>query len=166
MPFVLLLALAAAFVWGDRRLAAFFTALLVLVFLGGAWVTYSYASLPVTADESLNPIVRYTGAIVLLAAVVDAAAARIGLARRRGRTSRDPLDSAPVAAAIVAVPLLAYPVVVAADGVRFPSAADCVRMRLPGETAALDLVFGSRDTAAEAERLLERVGASGTSTPR
>ena len=35
----------------------------------GAWVTYSYASLPVTADESVNPIVRYTGAIVVLASV-------------------------------------------------------------------------------------------------
>ena len=68
VPFVLLLALAAAFVWGDRRLAAFVTALLALAFVGGAWVTYSYASLPITANEALNPIVRYTGALVLLAA--------------------------------------------------------------------------------------------------
>ena len=70
VPFVLLIALAAAFAWGDRRLAAFLGSLLTLVFLGGAWVTYSYASLPITADESVNPIVRYTGAIVLLASVV------------------------------------------------------------------------------------------------
>jgi hypothetical protein len=69
VPFVLLLALAAAFVWGDRRLAGFVTALLVLVFLGGAWVTYSYPGLPITANEALNPIVRYTGALVLLAGV-------------------------------------------------------------------------------------------------
>jgi hypothetical protein len=62
-----------------------------------------------------------------------------------------------LAVAIVAVPLLAYPVAVAADGVRFPSTADCVRRAPPGTTAALDLVFGRRDTAAEAERLLERV---------
>jgi hypothetical protein len=68
VPFVLLIALAAAFAWGDRRLAAFVGALIVLVFLGGAWVTYSYA-LPVTADESVNPIVRYTGAIIVLASV-------------------------------------------------------------------------------------------------
>lgn len=69
VPFVLLLALAAAFVWGDRGLAAFFTCLVVLVFAGGAWVTYSYGSLPITANEALNPIVRYTGALVLLGAV-------------------------------------------------------------------------------------------------
>lgn len=62
-----------------------------------------------------------------------------------------------LAVAVVAVPLLAYPVAVAADGVRFPSVADCVRKAPPGTTAALDLVFGRRDTAAEAERLLERV---------
>lgn len=68
-PFVLLLAFVAAFAWGDRRVAAYLAALGTLVFLGGAWVTYSYASLPVTANEALNPIVRYTGALVLLAAV-------------------------------------------------------------------------------------------------
>ena len=62
-----------------------------------------------------------------------------------------------VAAAIVAVPLIAYPLVVGADGARFPSPADCVRIASPGETAALDLVFGRRDTIAEAERLLKRV---------
>ena len=69
VPFVLLLALGAAFIWGDRRIAAYFTALGVLVFAGGAWVTYSYGSLAITANEALNPIVRYTGALVLLGAV-------------------------------------------------------------------------------------------------
>jgi hypothetical protein len=68
-PFVLLLALVCAFVWGDRRLAASLGALATLVFLGGAWVTYSYGSLPITANEALNPIVRYTGSIVVLASV-------------------------------------------------------------------------------------------------
>jgi hypothetical protein len=67
LPVVALIALGAALVWGDRRLAAFLGALLGLVFLGGAWATYSYRELPITADEALNPIVRYTGAIVLLA---------------------------------------------------------------------------------------------------
>ena len=62
-----------------------------------------------------------------------------------------------VAATIVAVPLIGYPLVVGADGARFPSRADCVRLASPGETGDLDLVFGRRDTPAEAERLLERV---------
>ena len=65
------------------------------------------------------------------------------------------------AAAIVAVPLVGYPLVVGADGARFPSRDDCVRLAPPGSTELLDLVFGRRDTPAEAERLLERVRAVG-----
>ena len=61
------------------------------------------------------------------------------------------------AAAIVAVPLLAYPLVVAADGARFPSRDDCIRIADEGETAELDLVFGRRDTTVQADELLERV---------
>ena len=62
-----------------------------------------------------------------------------------------------VAAAIVVVPLLAYPLAVAADGARFPSRDDCVMLAAEGETAELDLVFGRRGTRAEADELLERV---------
>jgi len=69
VPIVALIAVGAALAWGDRRVAGYLAALLGLVFLGGAWVTYSYRDIPITADEALNPIVRYTGAIVLLAAV-------------------------------------------------------------------------------------------------
>jgi hypothetical protein len=69
IPFVLLIALAACAVWGDRRLAATLASVVALLFLGGAWVTYSYTELPITAVEALNPIVRYTGVIVVLAAV-------------------------------------------------------------------------------------------------
>jgi hypothetical protein len=62
-----------------------------------------------------------------------------------------------VAAAIIVVPLLAYPLVVAADGARFPSRDDCVQVASEGETAELDLVFGRRDTLAQADELLEKV---------
>jgi hypothetical protein len=68
VPVVVLVALAASLALGDRFLGGFATVLLVLLFLGGAWVTFSYPDLPVTANEALNPIVRYTGAIVLLGA--------------------------------------------------------------------------------------------------
>ena len=68
-PVVAIVALAAAAVWGDRRVAAYLGALLGIVFVGGAWVTYSFVDIPITAVESVNPIVRYTGAIVLLAVV-------------------------------------------------------------------------------------------------
>jgi hypothetical protein len=69
VPLVALVAVGAAFVWGDRRLAAYLATLLGLVFLGGAWVTYAFRELPITAEESANPIVRYTGSFVLLASV-------------------------------------------------------------------------------------------------
>lgn len=65
------------------------------------------------------------------------------------------------AAVIVAVPLVAYPLAVGADGARFPSRDDCVRRAPPGSTEQLDLVFGRRDTPGQAERLLARVRAVG-----
>lgn len=68
VPIVATIALAAAAVWGDRRLAAFVGLLALLLFVGGVWSTVGFADLAVTADESGNPIVRYTGSIVLLAA--------------------------------------------------------------------------------------------------
>ena len=67
VPIVATVALAAAALCGDRRVTAFLGLVLALVFLGGAWATYGFPVLPITADESINPIVRYTGAIVLLA---------------------------------------------------------------------------------------------------
>ena len=50
--------------------AVFVATLLALVTLGGAWVTWVFTELPVTAEESANPIVRYTQAAVLLLAVL------------------------------------------------------------------------------------------------
>ena len=67
-PLIALVALAAAAVWGDRRLALFVGVLIGIVFLGGTWVTYSFVDIPITDDEAVNPIVRYTGAVVMLAA--------------------------------------------------------------------------------------------------
>ena len=62
-----------------------------------------------------------------------------------------------LAAAIVVLPLVAYPLVVLADGARFPARSDCIMLAAEGETAELDLVFGRRDTVAEADALLDRV---------
>ena len=66
-----------------------------------------------------------------------------------------------VAVLVVAIPLLAYPALVLADGARFPSSMDCVRVAPEGSAEELDLVFGRRDTPQEAEELLERVVAVG-----
>ena len=70
MPLVATIALAAAALWGDRRLAAYVGLLGLLLFAGGVWSTVGFEELAITADESGNPIVRYTGSIILLAAVV------------------------------------------------------------------------------------------------
>ncbi len=62
-----------------------------------------------------------------------------------------------VAATIVVVPLVVYPAVALRNGAHFPSPADCVHIAKPGATGNLDLVFGRRDTPAEAEQLLQQV---------
>lgn len=69
VPLVATIALGAAAVWGDRRLAAYVGLLALVLFAGGVWSTVGFEELAITADESGNPIVRYTGSIVLLAAV-------------------------------------------------------------------------------------------------
>jgi hypothetical protein len=86
-PLVGLIALAATAVWGDRLLAAYAGAVGAAVFLGGAWITFSYADLPISADEAVNPIVRYTGALVLLA---GAFVPLLLASAWRGRPERDP----------------------------------------------------------------------------
>ena len=62
-----------------------------------------------------------------------------------------------LAVLIVAVPLVGYPALVLADGARFPSVEDCVRVAPVGSTEELDLVFGRRDTLAAANELLATV---------
>jgi hypothetical protein len=79
------IALAAAALWGDRRLATYIGLLAALLFAGGVWSTVGFEELALTADESGNPIVRYTGVIVFLGAV--ATPLLLGSVWRR---SRDP----------------------------------------------------------------------------
>jgi hypothetical protein len=69
LPLVATIALGAALIWGDRRLAGYVGLLGLLFFAGGVWSTVGFPELAITADESGNPIVRYTGSIILLAAV-------------------------------------------------------------------------------------------------
>jgi hypothetical protein len=70
VPVVATIALGAALLWGDRRLAAYVGLLVLLIFAGGVWSTVGFEELAITADESGNPIVRYTGSMILLSAVV------------------------------------------------------------------------------------------------
>jgi hypothetical protein len=47
-------------------LAAFAASAVVLVTLGGGWITFAIPELPITQDLGGNPIVRYMGAAALL----------------------------------------------------------------------------------------------------
>lgn len=69
LPLVGTIALGAAAVWGDRRLAAFVGLVALLFLAGGVWSTAGFPDLAITANEGGNPIVRYTGSMVFLAAV-------------------------------------------------------------------------------------------------
>ena len=69
LPVVATIALAAALVWGDRRLAGYLALLGVLFFAGGVWSTAGFPELAISANEGGNPIVRYTGSMIFLAAV-------------------------------------------------------------------------------------------------
>ncbi len=64
VPTIGIAALVLAGVWGVRTHAVFGGVLLVGLVLGGVWATAS-TGVPVTANEALNPIVRYTAAAVL-----------------------------------------------------------------------------------------------------
>ena len=64
-------------------------------------------------------------------------------------------------AIVVCVPLVGYPALVLADGARFPSQEDCVRVAPEGSTEPLDLVFGRRDSPGAAEELLAKVVGAG-----
>ena len=64
-------------------------------------------------------------------------------------------------AIVIGVPLIGYPAIVLADGARFPSQDDCVKIAPVGSTDALDLVFGRRDTPDAAEELRAKVAGVG-----
>jgi hypothetical protein len=53
------------------RPAVFFGALVMLVTLGGGWITWAIPELPITQDLGGNPIVRYMGAAALLCAAAS-----------------------------------------------------------------------------------------------
>lgn len=63
-----LLLAALARVW---MLAVFFGSLVVLVTLGGGWITWAISDLPITQELGGNPIVRYMGSIALLCAAAS-----------------------------------------------------------------------------------------------
>lgn len=69
LPVIGTIALGAALVWGDRRLAGYVALLGLLFFAGGVWSTAGFPELAISANEGGNPIVRYTGSMIFLATV-------------------------------------------------------------------------------------------------
>jgi hypothetical protein len=64
---VLVLAIAASYLAGERQVAAFAAALALLCVAAFTWSTWAFPSLPITKDPALNPIVRFSGALILTA---------------------------------------------------------------------------------------------------
>ena len=78
--------LVVALLAREFRQVAFFGGLVLLVALGGGWITWAIPDLPITAELGGNPIVRYMGAATLLAV----AAAPVLLAAAWSSSSREP----------------------------------------------------------------------------
>lgn len=71
---VLATAVVASLVLGlvarPRRIAAFLGSFLVLGVLSAAWIVWVYPEIPLTTEESTNPLVRYLVALVLASAAI------------------------------------------------------------------------------------------------
>ncbi len=65
---LLVLVVILAFAGGERRLSIFAAFLCVLCLAGLTWSTWAFPSLPITKEPALNPIVRFSGGLVLSAA--------------------------------------------------------------------------------------------------
>ena len=63
-------ALALGLLTRRRRVAVFLGTFLVLGLLSAAWIVWIYPEIPLTTEESTNPLVRYLVALVLTSAMV------------------------------------------------------------------------------------------------
>ena len=142
----------------------FFGSLVTLVTLGGGWITWAIPELEITDELGVNPIVRFMGAAALAcvasAAVLLAAAWPPAASAASGATSRWRRPRLAVVA-LVAIPLLIYPLSALADGPpRFPTRNDCARVAtrdMPG----LDVVYGRLGDPVAAEELRAAVTSVG-----
>jgi hypothetical protein len=141
------------------RMVVFLGTLLLLVVLGGVWATWVFSLTGAGYVIGGNFVIRFLGSAALLC--VAAAPLLLSAAWAKVEEPRAPTDGRPrrigLAAAIVAVPLLAYPVAAVAGGApRFPTRDECSR---PATTDAPDLevVYGRFEDPRAADDLLERL---------
>ncbi len=141
------------------RTVVFFATLLAFLVLGAIWATWVFSLTGEGYVVGGNFVIRFLGSAALLCVaaaplLLSAVWDEVGGARdrREGRPRRVGL-----AAAIVAVPLLAYPVAAVAGGApRFPTRDECSR---PATTDAPDLevVYGRFDDPRAADDLLAKL---------
>ena len=145
------------------KMAVFLGTLLVLVVLGGIWATWVFSLTGEGYVVGGNFVIRFLGSAALLCVaaaplllsaawekVGEAPAASAGRPRRVG-----------LAAAIVAVPLLAYPVAAVAGGApRFPTREECSKPAT-ADAPELEVVYGRLEDPRAADELLANVTATG-----
>jgi hypothetical protein len=160
---VAVLALVVAFVARVGKVAVFFAVLLALVVLGGIWATWVFSLTGEGYVVGGNFVIRFLGSAVLLC--IAASPLLLGAAWAKVASAPTPRDGRPrrigLAAAIVVVPLLAYPVVAVAGGApRFPARDECSRPAT-ADAPDLEVVYGRFDDPREADELLARLTATG-----
>jgi hypothetical protein len=187
-PSVALVAIVVAAFAGAWRVAVYSGVLLGCAIAGATWTSWAYTALPITQNESQNPIVRITGITVLVLAVLTPVLlqhAWSGGARREAAPASG--TAAPPRAeallwrtrwtwSIVVLAALSHPgamlVGYSGSGLpggapRWPGVADCVTAPAPGRSVRV--VVGYAESYPEANALRERAvsaGLAGTQVAR
>jgi hypothetical protein len=165
-PAVLVVALAAAvgaLLAGERTLPVFTLSLLGLTAVGYVWTMWAFTSLPITQDNSQNPITRLVGGALVPAALLSPILLQRVLDATGWEAPRAPTHRLRVAAvAAVAAVAVAYPVgVLALEGApRFPSRADCAALAAPDATEFV-LVYDHRSWLPTARAVRDRLAEVG-----
>jgi hypothetical protein len=152
-----IIALCTAWLAGRRKLALYATLVYVLVLAGFVWIVWSFPSMPITTKESVNPIVRVTGSLIVVSAAL--VPLLLGAAWQKGERPVKAVARAPhsyrLAWTVFAVAALAYPLVaLAGGGPHFPSRQDCA---VPATNdGKIDLVLGTFGSMTRAMPLLEQ----------
>jgi hypothetical protein len=166
-----LVAAALAFAAGATRLPIFVTAFGVASLFGCTWAIASEPSLEITQDYGLNPVVRLVGDPTITLVVLTPLLLEQALAVRGGGPSHAapravrglPRDALPWTLLLAAA--LAYPMsmLFGYSGFRlpggapsFPTADECARSPIPGQTARVVFGYASSYTNAESLRLRAR----------
>lgn len=177
LPVLAAVAMVAALLARAWTIAIYAGVFSIAAVAGGTWVIWSNASLPVTQNDAVNPIVRMTGTSILVLGaltplLLERAWSGRGELRVPSRVARPGPDAfvcrSLAAWAVVLMAALVYPasMLVGYSGQtlpgglpRFPSISDCVSAPVPGEKVRL--VVGYADSYPEANVLRERAVAAG-----